>query len=106
MRLCCNVRQRKPLNVPQKSYLTVNPPKRCVFDGGGHLLSVKPLQHSGQHYTSRRHRQHRAKKAAAAVRSCAFPRVSLRDSRFSSVLRHADREKSDKLADRKSIGRM
>ncbi len=56
MRLCCNVRQRKPLNVPQKSYLSVYPPKRCGFDGGGHLLSVKPLQRSGQHYTSRRHR--------------------------------------------------
>ena len=69
--LCCNVRQRKPLNVPQKSYLSVYPPKRCGFDGGGHLLSVKPLQRSGQHYTSRRHRQHRAKKAAAAVRRCA-----------------------------------
>ena len=71
MRLCCNVRQREPLHVPQKSYLTVNPPKRCVFDGGDHPLSVKPLQHSGQHYTSRRHRQHRARKAAAAVRRCA-----------------------------------
>jgi hypothetical protein len=106
MCLCCNVRQRKPLNVPQKSYLSVYPPKRCVFDGGGHLLSVKPLQRSGQHYTSRRHRQHRAKKAAGAVRRCAFPRVSLRDSRFSSVLRHADQEKPDKLADRNSIGRM
>ena len=71
MCLCCNVRQREPLNVPQKSYLTVYPPKRCVFDGGGHLLSVKFLQRSGQHYASRRHRQHRAKKAAAAVRRCA-----------------------------------
>jgi hypothetical protein len=71
MCLCCNVRQREPLNVPQKSYLSVNPPKRCVFDGGGHLLSVKPLQRSGQHYTSRRHGQHRARKAAAAVRRCA-----------------------------------
>ena len=71
MRLCCNVRQRKPLNVPQKSYLSVNPPKRCVFDGGNHPLSVKSLQRSGQHYASRRHRKHRAKKAAAAVRRCA-----------------------------------
>lgn len=66
--LCCNVWQREPLNVPQKSYLTVYPPKRCVLDGGGHLLSVKSLQRSGQHHASRRHRQHRAKKAAATVR--------------------------------------
>jgi hypothetical protein len=29
------------------------------------------LQRSGQHYTSRRHGQHRARKAAAAVRRCA-----------------------------------
>ena len=71
MGLCCNVRQRKPLNVPQKSYLSVYPPKRCAFDGGGHLLSVKPLQAQWQHYTSRRHRQHRARRAAAAVRRCA-----------------------------------
>nr|DAH66963.1 MAG TPA: hypothetical protein [Caudoviricetes sp.] len=71
MCLCCNVRQRKPLNVPQKSYLSVYPPKRCAFDGGYHLLSVKSLQRSGQHYTSRRHRQHRARKAAGAVRRCA-----------------------------------
>lgn len=71
MGLCCNVRQREPLNVPQKSYLTVYPPKRCVFDGGDHTLSVKSLQHSGQHHTSRRHRQRRARKAAAAVRRCA-----------------------------------
>lgn len=56
MCLCCNVRQRKPLNVPQKSNLSVYPPKRCAFDGGGHLLSVKSLQRSGQHYTSSRHR--------------------------------------------------
>lgn len=56
MRLRCNIRQRKPLNVPQKSYLSVYPPKRCVFDSGGHLLPVKSLQRSGQHYTSRRHR--------------------------------------------------
>ena len=67
----CNVRQREPLNVPQKSYLSVNPPKRCALDSGGHLLSVKSLQRSGQHYTSRRHRQHRARRAAAAVRRCA-----------------------------------
>nr|DAL47216.1 MAG TPA_asm: hypothetical protein [Caudoviricetes sp.] len=71
MCVCCNIRQRKPLNVPQKSYLSVNPPKRCAFDSGGHLLSVKPLQRSGQHHTSRRHGQHRARKAAAAVRRCA-----------------------------------
>ncbi len=69
--LCCNVRQREPLNVPQKSYLSVYPPKRCAFDSGGHLLSVKSLQRRGQHYASRRHRQHRARKAAAAVRRCA-----------------------------------
>lgn len=56
MGLRCNVRQREPLNVPQQGYLTVYPPKRCTFDGGGHLLSVKSLQRSGQHYTSRRHR--------------------------------------------------
>lgn len=71
MRLCCNVRQRKPLNVPQKSYLSVYPPKRCVFDGGFHLLSVKSLQRRGQHYASRRHRQYRARKVAAAVQRCA-----------------------------------
>ena len=71
MRLCRNVRQREPLNVPQKSYLTVYPPKRCAFDSGGHLLSVKSLQAQWQHHTSRRHRQHRAKKAAAALRRCA-----------------------------------
>nr|DAT86959.1 MAG TPA: hypothetical protein [Bacteriophage sp.] len=29
------------------------------------------MQRSGQHYASRRHWQHRAKKAAAAVRRCA-----------------------------------
>ena len=51
-----NVRQREPLNVPQKSYLSVYPPKRCGFDSGGHLLSVKSLQAQWQHYTSRRHR--------------------------------------------------
>ena len=56
MCLRCNVWQWKPLNVPQTGYLTVYPPKRCVFDGGGHLLSVKSLQRSGQHHTSRRHR--------------------------------------------------
>lgn len=66
-----NVRQREPLNVPQKSYLSVYPPKRCVFDSGGHLLSVKSLQRSGQHHTSRRHRQHRARRAAAALLRCA-----------------------------------
>jgi hypothetical protein len=71
MCLCCNVRQRKPLNVSQKSNLSVYPPKRCVLDGGGHLLSIKSLQRSGQHYTSHRHRQHRARKAAAALRRCA-----------------------------------
>ena len=71
MCLCCNVRQREPLNVPQKSNLSVYPPKRCGFDGGNHLLSVKSLQRNGQHYTSRRHRQHRARRAAAAVRRCA-----------------------------------
>ena len=70
MCLRCNVWQRKPLNVPQKSYLSVYPPKRCGFDGGTHFLPVKSLQRSGQHYTSRRHRPHRAKKAAAAVRRC------------------------------------
>ena len=68
---CCNVSLWEPLNVPQKSYLSVNPPKRCAFDGGGHLLSVKSLQAQWKHYTSRRHRQHRARRAAAAVRSCA-----------------------------------
>lgn len=71
MGLCCNVRQREPLNVPQKSYLSVYPPKRCAFDNVCHLLSVKSLQRSGQHHTSRRHRQHRARKAAATVRRCA-----------------------------------
>lgn len=71
MCMCRNVRQRKPLDVPQKSYLSVYPPKRCAFDGGDHLLSVKSLQRSGQHHTSRRHRQHRARRAAAAVRRCA-----------------------------------
>nr|DAT71762.1 MAG TPA: hypothetical protein [Caudoviricetes sp.] len=29
------------------------------------------MQRSGQHYTSRRHRKHRARRAAAAVRRCA-----------------------------------
>ena len=53
--LCCDIRTAKPLNVPQKSYLSVNPPKRGVFDGGSHLLSVKSLQRGGQHYASRRH---------------------------------------------------
>ena len=71
MCLRCNVRQREPLNVPQKSYLTVYPPKRCAFDGGDHPFSVKSLQRRGQHYASRRHRQHRARKAAAALRRCA-----------------------------------
>ena len=71
MCLRCNVRQREPLNVPQKSNLSVNPPKRCVFDGGDHPLSVKSLQRSGQHHTSRRHGQHRARRAAEAVRRCA-----------------------------------
>ena len=71
---CCNVGLRKPLNIPQKSYLSVNPPKRRVFDGGYHLLSVKPLQAQWQHYTSRRHGQHRARKAAAALRRCALER--------------------------------
>ena len=70
MCLRCDVRQWEPLNVPQKSNFSVYPPKRCAFDDGGHLLSVKPLQRSGQHYTSR-HRQHRARKAAAAARRCA-----------------------------------
>ena len=55
--LRCNVRQREPLNVPQKSYLTVYPPKR-----------------RWQHYASRRHGQHRARRAAAAVRRCALER--------------------------------
>ena len=71
MGLRCNVRQWKPLNVPQKSYLSVNPPKRCTLDGGGHLLPVKSLQRSGQHHASRRHRQHRARRAAAALPRCA-----------------------------------
>ena len=71
MRLCCNVWQREPLHVPQPSDFPVNPPKRCAFDSGGHLLSVKSLQRSGQYYTSRRHRQHRARKAAAVLRRCA-----------------------------------
>lgn len=66
-----NVSLWEPLNVPQKSYLSVNPPKRRAFDGGDHPLPVKPSQRSGQHYTSRRHRQHRARKAAAALRRCA-----------------------------------
>lgn len=56
MGLCCNIRTAKPLNVPQKSYLSVNPPKRCTSDCGCHLLPVKSLQRSGQHYTSRRHK--------------------------------------------------
>ena len=71
---CCNVSLWEPLNVPQKSYLSVNPPKRCAFDSSGHLLPVKSLQAQWQHYTSRRHRQHRAKKAAAALRRCALER--------------------------------
>ena len=66
-----NVSLWEPLNVPQKSNLSVYPPKRRAFDGGDHPLPVKPSQRSGQHYTSRRHRQHRARKAAAAVRRCA-----------------------------------
>nr|DAT48093.1 MAG TPA: hypothetical protein [Caudoviricetes sp.] len=32
------------------------------------------MQRSGQHYASRRHRQHRARKAAAAVRRCELER--------------------------------
>ena len=68
MCLRCNVRQREPLNVPQPGDFPVYPPKRCVFDSGCHLLSIKSLQRSGQHYASRRHRQHRARKAAATVR--------------------------------------
>lgn len=71
MCLCCNVRQWKPLNVPQPGDFPVNPPKRCAFNCGGNLPSVKPLQRRGQHYTSRRHRQHRSRKAAAAARRCA-----------------------------------
>ena len=71
MHLRCDVRQREPLNVPQPGNFPVYPPKRCAFNGGDHPLSVKSLQRSGQYYTSRRHRQHRARRAAATVRRCA-----------------------------------